>query len=101
MRGASPVSCKICLAHIRKVCPAYASVATAPVAFNAPAPKGGFSIKTSAGNNSTQSQTIVSCSSEETFDVYSPRDRPNEFKPYPVPGHHGEEVPVEEFIQRY
>ena len=101
MRGANPVACKICMTHIRKVCPAYAEIAKAPVAFNTATPKGGFSVKTSAGNNTAPAQTFVSCTSSETFDEYSSRDRPSEFKAFPAAGPHGEEVTVEEFISRY
>lgn len=104
MRGANPLSCKICEQHIRDVCPAYAKISGSLVKFNSSsAPTDWFRIRTSKGNNTDSPQTIVSCTGKgvPTFDEYSTRDKPDQFKAFPLSDHHGEDMTVAEFIKRY
>lgn len=102
LRGANPLSCKVCEDHIRRVCPAYDAVRTKPVHFNAPAlAAGDFNLRTSAGNNSSPGQTFVACESSDTFDEYTPRDRPGSFNSYPATGHSGTPLTVETFLSSY
>jgi hypothetical protein len=84
MRGAGPLSCKICDVSIRSVCPAYAAVSSKSVLFNVDG--GDFRVNTSAGDDTTPNQTFVSCESAVCVDEYSPRDRPTEFLPFPQVG---------------
>ena len=102
MRGANPMSCKICAEHIRAVCPAYQSIKHLSVEFNPtiPAPNT-FGIVTSQKNNTTPAQTFVSCRGLGTYDEYSPRDRPKEFKSFPHTPHAGQSMTVDVFISTY
>lgn len=107
MRGANPFSCKICQTQIRAVCPAHDRIANEKVSFNSAnvsAMAGAlFNLKTSAGNNSTGGQAFEACEATKlkTNDIYSTRDRPIAFKPYPQSGHTGDNITVKDFIQKY
>jgi hypothetical protein len=99
MRGANPMSCKICADHIRAVCPAYSSISDLKVSFNGVGEA--FDIKTSQGNNTSPAQTFVSCSGKDIIDQYSPRDRPDRFLNFPRAGHNGSAMKVSDFIKTY
>lgn len=103
MRGANPLACKICAESIRKSCPAYAGISASRVSFNKRAAADVFRITTSAGDNSTRGQDILSCEypGAGTFDTYSVRDRPKEFAPYPQADHAGAPLSVADFIDKY
>jgi hypothetical protein len=101
MRGANPLSCKLCAPHIRNVCPGYAGIRDSIIRFNARTPKADFRVVTSGGNSRTRGQTLVSCESDFVYDEYSTRDEPNAFVPYPCPRHKGENLSVADFISRY
>lgn len=60
-----------------------------------------FNVRTSANNNTTKGQAISSCVGRGTADIYSARDRSEDFLAFPVAGHAGEPLSVEEFINRY
>jgi hypothetical protein len=105
MRGANPMACKICLDHIRTVCPAYKSTQNLTVSFNNPASPNDFNITSSAGNNTVPAQYFLRCKGRpeghQIVDEYSPRDRPNSFLPFPTAGHNGGSMTVSDFIQKY
>jgi hypothetical protein len=103
LRGAGPLTCKICETHIRNVCPSYAAIANKSVGFNGADPSATFDIATSAGNNTVGGQTLESCESKSmrTKDNYSTHDRPDKFKPYPQLGHAGTVLTTKDFIQKY
>ena len=93
-RGANPLACKICLASVRAVCPAYASISDFPIVFNsARTIQNQFRIDTSEGNNTSSNQSFVSCEGHSIYwdirDEFSPVDVPTGFAPYPQPGHAG------------
>lgn len=101
MRGANPLSCKICETHIRNACPAYAEIQEEPVEFNAMYSGRGFLVESSAGTNSSVAQQFLRCIGQGTEDEYSPKDRPQKFLAYPNPPHAGETISVKEFIKKY
>ena len=101
MRGANPLSCKICLPSIRSVCPAYALIKDREVVFNTAAPWGAFSISTSAGNATAPNQTFNRVRGPGVYDEYSTRDRPNGFKPYPQAHASGGTFTVKDFLAVY
>lgn len=98
MRGANPLSCKICLPHIRAVCPAYLSISTGQVSFNGGS--GDFVVATSSGNNSP-GQRILSCTGAEIQDQYSVADRPGQFSTYPSPANPSARMKVSDFLATY
>lgn len=100
LRGANPLSCKICLPQIRGACPAYAAIADKQVAFNTAAPPAGFSIETSAGNETTANQRFVSVTGDGIYDEYSSRDRPTGYLPYPQ-NHGSGALTVADFLTGY
>ena len=100
LRGANPLSCKICLPQIRSSCPAYAAIADKQVVFNTAAPSGGFAIETSAADNATANQRFVRVSSDRIYDEYSSRDRPTAFLPYPQ-SHGSGPLTVANFLTGY
>jgi hypothetical protein len=99
MRGANPLACKICLPQIRSVCPAFAAVAAMPVRFNRRSAVG-FTIFTSAKNNSAPNQLFLQVEGEGIYDEYSPRDRPGGFLVYPQ-SHPANPLTVGDFIETY
>lgn len=102
MRGANPLGCKICEHHIRAVCPAHQSIKNKIVGFNSPAGAAvDFRIETSAANNTTASQSFVCCKGAEGEDDYSARDRPEKFLLFPISGHKGSDMSVDDFIAKY
>lgn len=101
MRGANPLSCKICESHIRATCPAYDKIENSPVSFNSTRPDNGFLLITSEHNNSSPSQRFVRCEGDGIEDEYSPKDRPHKFLSYPSPPHAGGVLSVQEFIKKY
>jgi hypothetical protein len=104
IRGANPLSCNICLASIRSVCPAYEKIKNNSVSFNDDT-SGDFHIITSDRNNSTSSQTFLSCRGNsiygEILDLFSPADYSEGFASYPAQGHSGNKISVEQFVNLY
>ena len=100
LRGANPMACKICADHIRAVCPAFDKIRNAHVSFNGNG-VASFNIKTSAKDNTSSGQLLVSCTGPGTVDEYSSRDKPDRFQNFPRAPHKGEPITVEDFIQRY
>jgi len=104
MRAANPFSCKVCLNHIRAVCPSYDAIKDLPVLLNPEKnPDNGFAVETSAKNNTTVNQTFVACERTSTcHDEYTPKDRPAKFKGYPVSGNPVDEtLTVSKFLEVY
>ncbi len=103
MRGANPLSCKICASHVRDQCPAYEAIKDQMVGFNLPSNSKSvsFIIRTSKSNNTSPAQTFVSCEGSTTKDEYSTRDRPDRFRLYPALGHKGEAISVQQFLSDY
>ena len=101
MRGANPLACKICTSVVRDACPAFQSISSEAVQFNASERDAPFNIITSDGSNSKQGQSFVSCEAEKIHDEYSPQDEPQMFADYPNPTHKGVEITVLEFISTY
>lgn len=102
MRGANPLSCKICADHVRQRCPSYEAIETAIVTFNGNASaKDAFVVSSSSGNNVDPAQAIIRCVGRGIEDEYSTRDRPDSFSPFPVTGHNGSDITVKEFIKLY
>lgn len=99
MRGAGPFSCKICDVSVRNVCPAYAGIAPKQILFNVDGVD--YRVDTSSRNLTTPGQSFVSCRSADSFDEYSPRDRPASFMPFPQVGQTSAPMTVAEFIERY
>jgi hypothetical protein len=100
LRGANPLSCKICLPQIRSACPAYAAIATMQVVFNQPAMTAAFSIETSAKNDTAPNQRFVRVAGDGVYDEYSSRDRPGGFLPYPQSQGMGS-LTVGNFVAKY
>lgn len=105
-RGANPLACKICLANIRNVCPAYEAIKSKTIAFNSGIQTGvTFYIKTSSANNTSQNQKFLSCEGEsiyiKTVDDFSPSDAPSGLASYPQPSHNGSNLTVQDFINTY
>jgi hypothetical protein len=104
-RGANPLACRICLASIRNVCPAYADIQQKQIVFNTAATNQQFEITTSSNNNNTPNQKFLSCKGEsiysEIHDDFSPSDSPNGFAPYPSANHNGGILTVNQFIASY
>lgn len=105
-RGANPFACNICLAAIRKACPAYDRIKNHTVCFNSkPEGEVKFSITTSNGNNVDPNQKFICCEGESVYhtirDTFSPQDMPDGFQGYPSQSHHGELITVDEFVQIY
>lgn len=101
MRGANPLSCKICLSSVRKVCPAYDLVKRQSVKFNSSSIAHGFSISSSERNSNTPNQSIIDVTGAEIFDEYSARDRASKFESYPQPQQFGTSFTVEDFLKYY
>lgn len=103
MRLANPFSCKVCQSHIRDACPAYSAIKDELVSFNLPAqPTSGFNVRTSDGDNLTQAQVFIACEGVGLYDEYTPKDRPNDFNPYPSASHvGGAAMTVEKFRSSY
>lgn len=101
MRGANPLSCKLCNSIIRAACPSFDAIKAAPVVFNAAAPAKGFSITSSAGNSTAPNQTYVCVSAPGLYDEYSPRDRPGAFLPYPQTSASSGVLTTEEFLKKF
>jgi hypothetical protein len=101
-RGANPLACKICV--LRATCPAYHSIATALVSFNGASPAGQFVIRTSAGNNTTPNQRLVSAEGSgkygKVMDDFSPVDEPDGYVPFPAHKALGL-ITVREFVSTY
>lgn len=105
-RGANPLACKICLASVRVVCPAYAKICDQPIMFNSGrTSQKQFRIDTSEGNNSDSNQSFVSCEGHSIYmnvrDEFSPVDDPTGFAPYPQSGHSGQILTVAQFVSLY
>ncbi len=104
-RGANPLACKICLASIRNVCPAYADIQNKVVVFNSAATIQQFEIKTDAGNNTTPNQKFLSCKGKSIYleieDDFSSSDSPSGYGPYPSANHPGTPITVAQFINTY
>ncbi len=104
MRGANPLSCKICSQHIRDVCPSFNDIKDDIINFNNSSYQfndANFNIVTSKRNNIDSGQTIVSCEGSGIRDEYSTRDRSDSFNIFPAVGHDGSALTVSEFIYRY
>lgn len=103
MRGANPLGCKVCEAHIRAACPSYDSIKKLPIDFNSNSvPAIGFLIKTSANSNTILGQSFLSCESTSIHDEYTPRDRPSSFTTFPDARHtFVTQISVEDFISYY
>lgn len=104
LRGANPLSCKICELHIRNACPSYKAISNKIIAFNDTSymtSNADFNITTSANDNSTKGQNIESCEGSDIKDIYSTRDRTNKFVAFPTPGHDGSNILVHKFIDIY
>ncbi|MBN8995870.1 MAG: hypothetical protein J0H94_11645 [Rhizobiales bacterium] len=101
IRGANPLSCKICLKAIRDVCPGFAAIKDREVVFNATRPAGGFSIATSGANATAPNQTFGVVCGQNVYDEYSAHDRPDGFKAYPQPRSTSGPFTVGEFIADY
>ena len=104
-RGANPLACKICLASIRNVCPAYADIKQKQIVFNSRGTDLQFKIRTSSDNNNTPNQNFISCKGKSIYseinDDFSPSDNPNGFALYPSRHHNGGILTVDEFISMY
>lgn len=104
MRGANPLSCKICREVVRDACPAYAAIKDKYVSFNGDKSGGvlpEFNISTEKGNNHDPSQRIIKAEGDNSFDEYSVRDCPDSFPKYPISGHDGTPLMVRDFINQY
>ena len=104
LRGANPLSCKICETHIRKACPSYAAISGETVSFNDDVytlTGTAFNIITTSKENTTKGQHIESCEGEDIKDIYSTRDRTDRFGMFPAPAHDGSNITVDEFISIY
>jgi hypothetical protein len=105
-RGANPLACKICLASIRNVCPAYADIQNKQIVFNVAGTTQQFEVRTTSGNNLTPNQKFTSCKGQSIYsdieDDFSPSDSPNGFAPYPTANHNnGSILTVEQFVATY
>lgn len=105
-RGANPLSCNICLDAIRNVCPAFERIRNDTIVFNPQnPPDAGFTIATSAGDNTTPNQTFCYCRGHsiysEILDDFSPADDPEGFGHFPTAQHRGMPITVEEFVRIY
>jgi len=105
-RGANPLSCNICLAAIRNVCPAFQAIRNEHVVFNTDRTlNDAFEIRTTASDNNTPNQSFISCAGTsiygEILDDFSPYDHPLGFAPYPAPDHSGARITVQEFVATY
>jgi hypothetical protein len=103
LRGANPLSCKVCAVHVRNACPAFSAIANEIIEFDTGSvPSGGFLLKTSAPTTTSPSGAIATCEGADTFDEYTVRDRRSKFAPYPAPGHiEGASTTVKDFIRIY
>jgi hypothetical protein len=101
MRGANPLACKLCAVNIRNACPAFASAKTRTVRFNQVPGSGEFAIWTENPKGDQANRRIVSCESVGLADEYSVRDRPDAFRSFPVHGHDGGPITVEQFVRLY
>jgi hypothetical protein len=106
LRGANPLSCKICFQGIRDVCPAFLNIKEMKIGFNIKSfkPSGNnlsFNIRTANGNNKSPSQTFISCEGKDLGDEYSYRDVPSGFSLFPNHPHSGEKITVADFIKLY
>jgi hypothetical protein len=104
-RGANPLACNICLEAIRTQCPAFAAIRESRVSFNGRKPRGGFKIRTSAGDNVTPGQTFTSCEGHSIYndiaDWFSPDDSPSGYATFPRAGHAGTPLTVAQFVDLY
>lgn len=104
-RGANPLACNACLASIRNTCPAYASIASKNISFNAPAGLNMFEIWTSQRNNTSSNQQFVLCQGSDIYgeihDDFTPVDVPDQFAPFPQLGHQGQTLTVDQFVKTY
>lgn len=104
MRSANPLSCKVCLSHIRRSCPSYAGIKNLIVGFNdSLSGHEDFVIKTNEENNVAQGQFFSSCTGmDDSYDEYTPKDREAGFSLYPDASHvDGVNLSVEQFIRMY
>jgi hypothetical protein len=104
MRSANPLSCKVCLAHVRRSCPSYAGIKNLIVGFNDNlSGHEDFVIKTNEENNVAQGQFFSNCRGKEgSYDEYTPKDREAGFSLYPDASHvGGVNLSVEQFIKIY
>ncbi len=103
LRAANPLACKICVPHIRDVCPSFSLIKHRSISFNNPIAST-FNITTSLGNNIDKGQRIEACESAllNLKDEYSTRDQPESFGVFPSTSHnpHGE-IDVETFLKLY
>jgi hypothetical protein len=104
-RGANPFACNACLASIRAACPAYSNIANETIAFNAPRGRNRFVIWTDQRNNITQNQRFVLCEGVgmygEIQDDFTSVDVPSAFAAFPLPGHQGQPMTVNQFVNSY
>ncbi len=105
IRGANPLSCKICSRPFRDICPAYSAIKNYQIDFNTDQGNGDFVIKTNEHNNTSHHQKFISCSGKSTYqdisDTYSVDDAPDVFLEFPQRNHRGETITMEEFIRIY
>ena len=103
LRGANPLSCKICESHIRNVCSSYKAIENNNVEFNIAeiTDDRNFVVRTSGANNEDRGQSILESESKYCRDIYSTRDRPEKFNRFPVHDHDGSPITVNEFITKY
>ena len=101
-RGANPLACNICI--LTEKCPAFSDIADLPVVFNANAPRRGFSVRTSAGNNHATGQRFTSLSGRTRYgrvqDDESPRDGVGQFAEFPGSRSVGQ-MTVRQFVETY
>jgi hypothetical protein len=104
-RGGNPFACNACLASIRNVCPAYLRIAQEIVSFNVPRVLNKFVVWTSQRNNATPNQRFVLCEGIDVYgnihDDFTPVDWPTAFGVFPLVGHTGNDMTVEQFVATY
>lgn len=98
-RGGNPLACNICISAIRDVCPCFTKLRSSVVCFNRSRSAGEtFSV-------STDAQKFVKCEGESLYqhivDDFSTQDAPTGYAPFPVSGHDGSPITMEEFVKLY